>query len=79
MLAQSLVFALLTPLTTLHSLVLSQYPTMSIDSPTGTKAEAVTILSGMMPMLDSLDPHDNAFKMVSINFVVVAIFFCKNS
>ncbi len=52
-----------------------QYPTMSKDSPKGTLAEAISVLEGMMPMIDSSDPHHNAFKMAIIIFVVVVIFF----
>ena len=38
---------------------------MSNASLTGTPAEAISVLKGMMPMLDLRDPHDNAFEMVN--------------
>jgi hypothetical protein len=43
------------------------------------KAEAMRVLTGMSPMLDSDDPNDNAFKLVSINFVLCHLFFTKKT
>ena len=34
------------------------------------KAEAMRVLTGMLPMLNSDDPNNNAFKLMSINFVL---------
>jgi hypothetical protein len=41
------------------------------------KAKAMRVMTGMLPMLDSDDPNDNAFKLVSINFVLCRLFFYK--
>jgi hypothetical protein len=44
-----------------------------LDPPTtGSHAEAVRVLTGMLPMLDSANPNNWAFKQVSIMFVFVA-------
>jgi hypothetical protein len=42
---------------------------MSDEPTTGCHADAVRILAGMLPMLDSANPNDRAFKQVSIVFV----------
>jgi hypothetical protein len=50
------------------------------DSPTtGSHAKAVRVLTGMLPMLDSANPYDRAFKQVSIMFVFVAYFFTSKT
>ncbi len=37
------------------------------------------MLTGMLPMLDSANPCDNALKLVSINFVLCCLFFTKKN
>jgi len=41
-----------------------QFSTMSDEPTTGCHANAVRILTGMLPMLDSANPNDRAFKQV---------------
>ena len=60
----NLLFCALSPLTRLRSTILHRHLMMSNASSTRTPAEAISVLKGMMPMLDLRDPRDNAFKMV---------------
>ena len=52
---------------------------MSDQPTTESHAKAVRILTGMLPMLDSTNPNDRAFKQVSIIFVFVAYFFTSKT
>jgi len=50
------------------------------DQPTiGSHAKAVRVLTGMLPMLDSENSNDRAFKQVSTVFVFVAYFFTSKT
>ena len=51
-----------------------------LDLPTtGSHVKAVSVLTGMLPMLDSANANDRAFKQVSIIFVFVAYFFTSKT
>jgi hypothetical protein len=52
---------------------------MSNRSAKEMKAEAVGVLTGMLPMLDSANPCDNALKLVSLNIVLCCLFFTKKT
>jgi hypothetical protein len=47
--------------------------------PTGLHTDAISILTGMLPMVDMNDPSNRALKMVSISFNVCVLFFKVNS
>ena len=57
----------------LHSSVLIQFSTMSNEPTTGCHADAVKILTGMLPMLNAADPNDRAFKLATICVCVVQV------
>jgi hypothetical protein len=44
---------------------------MSSRSPREVQAKAISLLTGMLPMLDAGDPNDRAFKLVTIFCVFV--------
>ncbi len=52
---------------------------MSDEPTTGSHVDAVRILTGMLPMLDSANPNDRAFKQVSIVFVFLTYFFTSKT
>jgi hypothetical protein len=52
---------------------------MSDQPTTESHAKAIRILTGMLPMLDSTNPNNRAFKQVSIIFVFVAYFFTSKT
>jgi len=54
----------------LQSSVLIQFSTMFDEPTTRCHVDAVRILTGMLPMLDSANPNDRALKQVTIVFVL---------
>jgi hypothetical protein len=44
---------------------------MSSHSPREVQAKAISLLTGMMPMLDDGDPNDRTFKLVTMFCVFV--------
>jgi hypothetical protein len=73
MFVRSGVFTLAAGWQVLHSSVLIQFSTMSNEPTTGCHADAVKILTGMLPMLDAADPNDRAFKLATICVCVVSV------
>ena len=51
---------------------------MDLITASEIQAEAVSVLTGMLPMLDSADPSYLALKLVSINFVLCFLFSFEN-
>jgi hypothetical protein len=52
---------------------------MSDEPTTGCHANAVRILTGMLPMLDSVNPNDRAFKQTGIVFVFLTYIFTSKT
>jgi hypothetical protein len=52
---------------------------MSNEPTTGCHADAVKILTGMLPMLDAADPNDRAFKLATICVCVVSVCYLAHN